>query len=53
MVEELLAIVKCLPDGTVLEDPMERGVYGVPVKVIRDRLKEILCQLVIGQELLN
>lgn len=53
IVEELLAVVKALPDGTTLEDPMERGVYGVPVDAVRNRLEEMLRQLVIGQELLN
>lgn len=45
IVEELLAVVKALPDGTTLEDPLERGVYGVPVERVRIRLEEILHQL--------
>lgn len=53
IVEELLAIVKALPDGTTLEDPKERGVYGVSVDAVHSRLKEMLYQLVYGQELLN
>lgn len=45
--EELLAILNALPEGTTLEDPMERGVYGVPVERVEERLLGILHQLVV------
>lgn len=48
--EELLAVVKAFPEGTVLEDPLERGVFGVPVELVKERLQEILHQLVVEQK---
>lgn len=53
IVEELLAVVKALPDGTTLEDPLERGVYGVPVESVRPRLEAILHQLFFYQKSLD
>lgn len=51
--EELLAVVKAFPEGTVLEDPLERGVFGVPVELVKERLQEILHQLVVDQKNLD
>lgn len=48
--EELLAVVRAFPEGTVLEDPLERGVFGVPVELVKERLQEILHQLVVEQK---
>lgn len=48
--EELLAVVNAFPEGTVLEDPLERGVFGVPVELVKERLQEILHQLVVEQK---
>lgn len=48
--EELLAVVNSFPEGTVLEDPLERGVFGVPVELVKERLQEILHQLVVEQK---
>lgn len=48
--EELLAVVRAFPEGTVLEDPLERGVFGVPVELVKERLQEILYQLVVEQK---
>lgn len=53
IVDELIAVVNALPDGTTLEDPLERGVYGVPVEVVRDRLYEMRHQLVYHQKMLD
>lgn len=53
IVEELLATVKALPEGTVLEDPLERGVFGVPVEAVKERLQEILHQLLVEQRMLD
>lgn len=47
--EELLAIVKALPESTLLEDPSERGVIGVPAKLVKERLEDILHQLWVEQ----
>lgn len=48
--EELLAVVRSFPEGAVLEDPLERGVFGVPVELVKERLQEILHQLVVEQK---
>lgn len=48
--EELLAITKALPEGTLLEDPLERGVFGAPVELVKNRLQQILHQLVVEQK---
>lgn len=53
IVDELIAVVNALPDGTTLEDPLERGVYGVPVEVVRDRLYEMRHQLFYHQKMLD
>lgn len=53
IVDELIAVVNALPDGTTLEDPLERGVYGVPVEAVRDRLNEMRHQLVYHQKMLD
>lgn len=50
IVEELLAIVKALPENALLEDPSERGVIGVPAKLVRERLEDMLQQLWVDQK---
>lgn len=50
IVEELLAIVKALPENTLLEDPSERGVIGFPAKLVRERLEDMLQQFWVDQK---
>lgn len=50
IVEELLVVVKALPEGLCLEDSTEKGICEVPVDSVRFRLEEILHQLFFYQK---
>lgn len=49
IVEELLATVKALPEGTLLKDSSEEDETGVPIIFVIERLKDILHQLFVEQ----
>lgn len=50
IVEELLATVKALPEGTLLQDSSDQDETGVPVILVIERLKGILRQLLVEQK---